>query len=168
MRKRFEQQMCLGQLPIEEIHISVKSKYSIDELLAALKAIYCNKDYNEKIFCMLENHVNAGKIKTGRPGMDLWCIFVLSQVRLCLNIGYEGLHNLANNHRSMRHLMGVEKGFGFEPVQFEYQNIYDNVSKLNDELVAEINKIVLDFGYGEVCSDPQTWEAEQKRGTRRA
>ena len=50
MRKRFEQQLGLGQLPIEEIQISVKSKYFIDELVAALKAVYCNKDYNEKIF----------------------------------------------------------------------------------------------------------------------
>ena len=33
----------------------------------------------------------------------------------------------------------VEKGFGFEPVLFEYQNIYDNVSMLSDELVSKIN-----------------------------
>ena len=150
MRKRFEQQLALGQLPIEDIHISSKSKYAIDELLVALKAIYCNKDYNEQIFSILDKHINSGKKKTGRTGMDLWCIFVLSQVRLCLNIGYEGLHNLANNHRSMRHLMGIEKGFGFEPVEFEYQNIYDNVSMLSDELVAEINEVIVDFGHGEV------------------
>jgi transposase, IS5 family len=150
MRKRFEQQLGLGQLPIEEIQISIKSKYSIDELLAALKAIYCNKEYNEMIFSLLEEYINSGKKKTGRTGMDLWSIFVLSQVRLCHNIGYEELHNLANNHRSMRHLMGVEKGFGFEPVLFEYQNIYDNVSMLSDELVAKINNVIVDFGHGEV------------------
>ena len=150
MRKRFEQQLGLGQLPIEEIQISVKSKYFIDELVAALKAIYCNKEYNEKIFSLLEEYINSGKKKTGRIGMDLWSIFVLSQVRLCHNIGYEELHNLANNHRSMRHLMGVEKGFGFEPVLFEYQNIYDNVSMLSDELVAKINNVIVDFGHGEV------------------
>ena len=150
MRKRFEQQLGLGQLPIEEIQISVKSKYFIDELVAALKAVYCNKDYNEKIFSILEEYINKGKKKTGRTGMDLWSIFVLSQVRLCHNIGYEELHNLANNHRSMRHLMGVEKGFGFEPVLFEYQNIYDNVSMLSDELVAKINDVIVDFGHGEV------------------
>ena len=40
----------------------------------------------------------------------------------------------------MRHLMGVEKGFGYDRVEFEYQNIYDNVSILSDELVAEINQ----------------------------
>jgi len=150
MRKRFEQQLSLGQIPIEETYINPKKKYVLDELLAALKAIYCNSDYNEKIFSILESHINAGKKNTGRKGIDLWCIFVLAQVRLCLNISYDALHDLANNHRAMRQLMGVERRFGYEPVEFEYQNIYDNVSMLSDELVAEINGVILDFGYGEV------------------
>ena len=148
MRKRFEQQLGLGQLPIEAAFINPKSKNALDELLAALKAIYCDKEYNEKIFSILEKHINSGKKNTGRTGMDLWCIFVLSQVRLCLNLSYDTLHDLADNHHKMRHLMGIEKGFGFERVEFEYQNIYDNVSMLSDELVAEINKVILDFGHG--------------------
>jgi hypothetical protein len=150
MRKRFEQQLGLGQLPIEAAFINPKSKNALDELLAALKAIYCDKDYNEKIFSILEKHINSGKKNTGRTGMDLWCIFVLSQVRLCLNLSYDTLHDLADNHHKMRHLMGIEKGFGFERVEFEYQNIYDNVTMLSDELVAEINKVILDFGQGQV------------------
>ena len=150
MRKRFEQQLALGQLPIEEAYIDPRSKNALDELLAALKAIYCDKEYNEKIFSILEKHINSGKQKSGRKGMDLWCIFVLSQVRLCLNISYDYLHDQANNHHKMRHLMGIEKGFGYDRVGFEYQNIYDNVSMLSDELVTEINKVILDFGYGEV------------------
>jgi hypothetical protein len=150
MRKRFEQQLSFGQIPIEETYINPKKKYSLDELLAALKAIYCNPDYNEKIFSILEKYINAGKKNTGRKGMDLWCIFVLAQVRLCLNISYDVLHDLANNHRTMRQLMGVEKRFGYEPVEFEYQNIYDNVSMLGDELVAEINGVIVEFGHGEV------------------
>lgn len=150
MRKRFEQQLAIGQLPIEAIYINSKSKNVLDELLAALKAIYCDKDYNERIFCLLEEYLISGKKKTGRTGMDLWCIFVLAQIRLCLNLSYEGLHNLANNHHSMRHLMGIEKGFGYDRIEFEYQNIYDNVSLLSDELVAEINQVILDFGHGQV------------------
>jgi len=46
MRKRFEQQLFLGQLPIEETYINPKKKYALDELLAALKEIYCNTEYN--------------------------------------------------------------------------------------------------------------------------
>jgi transposase, IS5 family len=150
MRKRFEQQLGLGQLPIEAVLINPKSKNALDELLVALKSIYCDKEYNERIFSILEKHINSGKKNTGRTGMDLWCIFVLSQVRLCLNLSYDTLHDLADNHHKMRHLMGIEKGFGYDRVQFEYQNIYDNVSMLGDELVAEINQVILDFGQGQV------------------
>lgn len=150
MRKRFEQQLGLGQLPIEATFINPKSKNALDELLAALKELYCNEEYNEKIFRILEEHINSGKKKTGRTGMDLWCIFVLAQVRLCLNISYDVLHDQANNHHKMRCLMGVEKGFGYEYLEFEYQNIYDNVSLLSDEVVAELNKVILEFGHSQV------------------
>jgi hypothetical protein len=46
--------------------------------------------------------------------------------------------------------MGIERDFGYERIRFEYQNIYDNVSMLSDELVIELNKVILDFGHGEV------------------
>ena len=150
MRNRFEQQLAIGQYPIELTRINPKSKNALDELLAALKEIYCNKEYNEKIFSLLERYITKGKKKTGRKGMDLWVIFVLAQVRLCLNISYDMLHNLANNHLTLRCLMGQGYDIGYEPVQFEYQNIYDNVSMLSDELITEINKIILEFGYSEV------------------
>lgn len=150
MRKRFEQQLALGQIPIEQTYINPKRKYVLDELLAALKAIYCDQEYNGKIFGILEKNINSGKKRTGRKGMDLWCIFVLAQVRLCLNISYEMLHNLANNHRAIRQLMGIEREFGQEPLEFEYQTVYENVSMLNDELVTELNNVIVEFGHGEV------------------
>jgi hypothetical protein len=46
--------------------------------------------------------------------------------------------------------MGVEKGFGHERTEFEYQNIYDNVTLLSDEVVWRLNRVILDFGHGEV------------------
>ena len=156
MRKRFEQQLGLGELPIEATYIDPKSKNALDQLLAALKSIYCNKKYNQEIFDILEGHINSGKKNTGRTGMDLWSIFVLAQVRLCLNLSYDVLHDLANNHHNMRCLMGVEKGFGFERIEFEYQNIYDNVTLLSDEMVWELNQVILDFGHGEVFKKKET------------
>jgi IS5 family transposase len=150
MRKRFEQQLSIGQLPISETRINSKSKNSLDELLAALKAIYCTKEYNERIFYLLEKHLTSKKKPTGRKGMDLWCIFVLAQVRLCLNVSYDVLHNLANNHRTMREILGIERSFGYEREEFSYQNIYDNITMLSDEVIAEINIIVLEFGHKEV------------------
>lgn len=121
-----------------------------------MKAIYCHPQYNQKIFNVLENHLTRGKKQTGRKGMNLWCIFVLSQVRLCLNTSYEWIHNLSNNHLAIRWLMGVETEHGFKRIEFSYQNIYDNVTLLTDEMVKEINAIVLEFGHGEVFKKKET------------
>jgi len=148
MRNRFEQQLIIGQIPIEGTIINPKSKNAVDELIAALKELFCNKEYNEKIFSILESRINKGKKETGRPGMDLWIVFVLAQLRLCLNLGYEMLHNLANNHRTLRQLMGVERKFGYEPIEFEYQHIYDNVTLLDDDMVKELNEVIVGFGHG--------------------
>jgi len=156
MRKRFEQQLSFGQIPIEDLKLSAKTKNSLNELLAALQVIYMNKEYNEKIFSVLEKYICSDKKQTGRKGMDLWHIFVLSQVRMCMNTSYNILHDLANNHKNLRKLMGIEKVFGFEPIEFEYQNIYDNISLLSDQMLKEINAIVLEFGHREVFKKKET------------
>jgi|GEM_PF-822810 len=148
MRKRFEQQLSLGQIPIEQTYVNPKRKYVLDELLLSLKTLYCTPEYNEKIFRILEE--SLGKHRTGRKGMDLWCIFVLAQVRFSLNISYEMLHNLANNHRAIRQLMGVEREFGDEPFEFEYQTLYENVSAVSNDLLDELNKVMRDFGLSEL------------------
>jgi hypothetical protein len=150
MRKRFEQQLTIGQYPIEELPVGGKNQGKLEELIIALKAIYCNPEYNEKIFRALEGCLVSPKKQTGRKGLDLWSIFVLAQVRMCLNTSYEWVHDLANNHRAIRWLMGVEKEFGFERVEFSYQRIYDNVTLLTDETIKEVNEIIVEFGRGQV------------------
>ena len=150
MRNRFEQQFSIGHRLITDTPTNHKRTGKLEELIAAMKAIYCNAEYNQKIFCVLEHHLTKSKKQTGRKGMDLWCIFVLSQVRLCLNTSYEWIYNLSNNHLAIRWLMGVETEYGFKRVKFSYQNIYDNVTLVTDEMVKEINAIVVGFGHGEV------------------
>jgi hypothetical protein len=150
MRQRFEVQLLLGQLPIEEFSLGPKSNSNLDDLFRAIHKLYCNPDYNRQLFVVLEKYITKVKKNTGRKGMDLWVIFVLAQLRLCKDLTYEDLHNLANNHRDLRHLMGIERESRFDRVEFSYQNIYDNVSSLNDQMVKEINEIVVQFGNAEV------------------
>ena len=148
MRKRFEQQMTLGRLPIVETEIPINKRTgALPKLCAALKEIFITPKWNEKVFEILEAKITAGKQQTGRPGMDLWQIFVLSLVRLCQNISYDELHDLANHHTLIRQIMGIESGFGYEKYKFEYQNIIDNVSLLDDETVRELNQVIVEFGH---------------------
>ena len=149
MRKRFEQQFVLGRLPIEETEIPTQKRSgALPALCAALKEIFTTPEWNEKIFVILEDKILSGKQKTGRTGMDLWQIFVLSQVRLCQNISYDELHHMANYDSLIRQIMGVESGFGYEKYKFKYQNIVDNVSLLDDETVRALNQIIVEFGHG--------------------
>jgi transposase, IS5 family len=148
MRKRFEQQMTLGRLPISETEVPTKKRSgALPGLCAAMKEIFITPKWNEKVFEILESKITEGKKRTGRPGMDMWQIFVLSQVRLCQNISYEELHDLANHHTLIRQIMGVESGFGYERYEFGYQNIIDNVSLLDDETVRELNQVIVEFGH---------------------
>ena len=148
MRKRFEQQMTIGSIPIGETKITTKKRSgALPGLCAALKEIFITPEWNERVFEILEGKIMAGKKRTGRPGMDLWQIFVLSQVRLCQNISYDELHDLANHHTLIRQIMGVERGFSYERHEFEYQNIVDNVSLLDDETVRELNQVIVEFGH---------------------
>ena len=88
-----------------------------------------------------------GKSKTGRPGMDLWTLFVLAQARLCLNISYDRLHDLANNHSTFRQIMGIETDYSIKKVTIEYQNIIDNVCLLEDSDLQKINDVIVDMGH---------------------
>ena len=147
MRKRFEPQLLLGQLPINETPIPLKNRGSLTALGAALKEIFVQPEWNEKIFNILEQKILSNKAKTGRPGMNLWQIFVLAQVRLCQNISYDDLHDMANHHSMIRHLMGVETEFGYEKIKFEYQNIVDNVGLLDNATVLQLNDVIVGFGH---------------------
>ena len=149
MRKRFEQQLCIGQKPISSISINTKYRSGFPKLVIALKLLFITPEYNEKIFYILEEKLVKGKKNTGRRGMDLWILFVLAQTRLCLNTSYDELHRMANEDKMLREIMGVEFDlyYSHEPIEFEYQNILDNVSLLDDETVLELNQIIVEMGY---------------------
>lgn len=147
MRNRFEQQLLLGKLLIEDTEISTARLVGrVAELCAALKEIFINPEWNEKVFKILETKIYPKENYTGRPGMDLWQIFVLAQVRLCKNISYEELCATANQNKLVRQIMGIESDWGHEQIELSYQRIVDNVGLLDDETVKDLNKVILEFG----------------------
>lgn len=148
MRKRFEQQLTIGRLLIEDTQIPTKKRIgALPSLYTALKEIYVTPYYNEKLFEILERKILPKNNKTGRIGMGLWQIFVLSQVRLCKNISYDELHYMANYDTLLRQLMGIETLHGYEKQELDYQRIVDNVGLLDDETVKKLNEIIIEFGH---------------------
>ena len=146
MRKRFEQQRKLGIIPISSVQLPLKSRDELPPILRALQYIYVTPELNEEVFRILEESVQKGKKKTGRYGMELWHILVLSAVRLGLEANYDRLEDFANHHKLIRQILGVETEFG-EGKRYSMQSIKDNVSLLDEETINKINEVVVSAGH---------------------
>jgi IS5 family transposase len=150
MRQRFEQQFKLGTLQISETQISTKTRDAQPKMALALLQIFNTPEYNEQLFAILEDKIVGQKKQTGRPGMDLWQIFVMAMFRMTLDLTYDRLHTMANNDKMLRQLLGIESESGFKVVSIGYQNIKDNVGLLTDDILHEINLLIVGFGNKEV------------------
>ena len=148
MRKRFEQQLSLGSIAITDVKFDLKSRDQFPALLMGLQYIFKTPEVNESIFTLLEKKITNGKNATGRYGLTLWEILVLGVVRLNLNLDYARLHDLANNHRNLRGILGVGKECSFGD-NYEYceSTIKENGRLIDDETLAEINVIIVKSGH---------------------
>jgi hypothetical protein len=67
MRKRFEPQIEIGQLLIEDTP-TPGSRDGMSNLVIALRELYKNKMYRDQILEILETKIMKSKSRTGRPG----------------------------------------------------------------------------------------------------
>jgi len=146
MRRRFDVQLALGQIPIERVHIPLKSRDELPPILAGLQWIFQTPEINEQVFALLESKVVAGKKATGRPGLDLWQILVLGVVRLGLDCDYDRLEDLANHHTLLRQILGVSPVPAANEKPFHYKTLSENVCHLDEPLLVQINALIAQAG----------------------
>ena len=144
---RFEQdpQLISGKVEISKIRFDLKSRDDIPQVLRGLQHIYTTSSIRQEVFKLLEEHVLPEVDKTtGRPGMDLWKIFVMGTLRLDLNCDYDRLQQLVNHHQIIRLMLGHNY---LEEVSYHIQTLKDNVSLLTPELLEKINQVVVTAGH---------------------
>lgn len=146
MRKVKENQMTFGQVDIGEIAFHPRCRDEIPKLLRGLQHIYCTPELKEKVFSILQTLIPAEvSTEEGRPGMDLWTLFVFGTMRLSCNWDYDKLQEMANNHNTLRQMVGIPP--------WDYQTAYglqtlkDNVAILTPEILDRINRVVVDAGH---------------------
>ena len=123
MRKVESTQVELGGVFIGDIVIDAKSRDDIPALLRGLKHNYVNPAIQTKVFALLEVEVNPRARKdSGRPGMDLWRILVLAILKQGLNCDHDRLAELANEHGTLRQMLG----HGLMEHHYKRQTIVDN------------------------------------------
>ena len=148
MRKRFEQQLELGVIPISEVKVTTRTRHELPQLLHGLQYIFVTPSLNEEVFTILSKKILAGKKETGRQGMTLWEIFVLGSVRLNLDTNYDMLHDLANQHKELRSILGVHRTDSFEGgKEYGLSTIKENVRLLDEETLKAISEVVVKAGH---------------------
>ena len=76
--------------------------------------------------------------------MTLWSILVCGVLRLDLNIDYDRLQELVNQHITLREMLGHTI---FDKGHYAFQTRKDNVRLLTPELLDQINQIVVTAGH---------------------
>ncbi|MCP4935079.1 MAG: ISNCY family transposase [bacterium] len=146
MRHILNPQRQLGETDIGAIQFDPYSRDDIPQILKGLQYIYTNSAICEEVFNHLARIIPEGiDAGNGRPGMALWDIFVLGTLRLNLNCDYDRLMELANEHRTLREMLG--HALVDENDQYRLQTIKDNVSLLTQEVLDDINQIVVRGGH---------------------
>ncbi|MDH3461469.1 MAG: ISNCY family transposase, partial [Burkholderiaceae bacterium] len=118
-------QMQIGEVDVSRIKLDPKSRDDIPQILRGLQYLYVNQELRAEIFEFLQAEV-APKVDkhNGRPGMELWKIFVCGVLRIDLNIDYDRLHELVNKHLTIREMLGHG---AFNDEQYQVQTLKDNV-----------------------------------------
>lgn len=146
MRQVFAQQLQLGQADIANIEFNPRSRDDIPQILQGLQFVYVNESLRESVFAILVDLVpDEVSVNRGRPGMDLWKAFVLATLRVNLNWDYDRLLEMANQHRTIRQMLG--HGLRDDGDTYKLQTIKDNVDLLDENSLQAINKLVVDAGH---------------------
>ena len=151
--------MRLGAVDISQIKFDLRSRDEIPKLLMGLQYIYCTWEVREEVFKILEGIVPAGTDRNnGRRGMDLWKILVMGTIRLNCNWDYDKLREIANNHRTLRLMLGhgIVDTHGYA-----LQTLKDNVSLLTPEVLDRINAVVIKAGHNLVGKKKRRKPARQ-------
>ena len=147
MRQSFEPQKQLGavDISISAIRFNERSRDDIPRLLRGLQYIYITPELQKAVFQILEQTIPENVNRSnGRPGMNLWRVLVPGTLRLCINCDYERLLELANEHGTLRQMLGHGP---FDEHVYRLPTVCDNVSLLTPEILDQINLVVVNAGH---------------------
>lgn len=162
MRKVIEPQMQLGELAIADIKLDPKSRDDIPQLLRGLQHIYTTPELRGPIFAILaevlpERQVEGKSVKAapnnGRPGMPQWHILVLGALRLGLNADYDRIQELANEHKTLRQMLGHSDWADVK--HYNLQTLKDNLRLFTPDILDRINQEVVRAGHLALKKSPE-------------
>lgn len=145
MRKSYERQFRFGATPIAELQLNLNCRDEIIPVLAALRHVFLDDSLRPRLTRLIAQDVSElTRRDTGRPGFDDWQILVLGVLRTGCNLDYDKLQDLAENHLSLRTILGI---CGWDQdVSFDFRRVRNAVAQVKPETLEQINQLVVTHG----------------------
>ena len=165
MRDIIHPQLQLGALDIGSIKLDLKSRDEIPQILIGLQHIYTTPALREQVFAILEEILPQSIVdgenakadpNNGRPGMAQWTILVLGILRLGLNADYDHIQELANQHNTIRQMLGHSDWS--DDTHYALQTLRDNLRLFTPEIMDRINLVVVNAGHQALKKSPEDVE----------
>lgn len=144
MRKHYEQQRRFNCTPIAQLTLNFGCRDEVIPVLAGLQHVYTCHPLRRKLVQLVAEDINQETRRdVGRPGLDDWQVVVLASVRLGCNYDYDKLQDQAENHHSLRTLLGLGD---WDTTDFSARRIRDTLCQLKPETLAAINQAIVSHG----------------------
>lgn len=162
MRTVINRQLQIGELDIGAIRLDPKSRDDIPQILLGLQHIYMTPEVRGAVFAILEEVLperqdaeenSKADPNNGRPGMSQWQIFVLGVLRLGLNADYDRIQELANQHNTLRQMLGHSDWM--DEKHYKLQTLKDNLRLFTPEILDRINQEVVRAGHQALKKSPE-------------
>jgi hypothetical protein len=139
-------QQRIDLVPLLQVQLNPRSRDETVKLMRGLQGVYADVATRTAILDLIAKDVLQGvRRDVGRPGMDLWSIFVLLCCREALRVDYDRLEDLAEHHTLIRAALGL--GEWQAEYHFDWTRIWRNVRKVRAETAAEISRRVVQLGH---------------------
>lgn len=136
----------IEEMNIDKVKLELRSRDDIPQVLKGLQYIFLTPGLRQEVFTRLNGMFPPElNLSNGRPGMDRWSIFVMGVLRLSLNCDYDRLHDLVNNHKTIRQILG--HGITDDGNLPSLQTLKDNVALLTPEILDQVNQVVVKAGH---------------------
>ena len=153
MREAINPQLELGEVRIEDIDLDLKSRDDIPALLIGLQHLCSDETFRARLFALMDEHMLPGiDRKVGRPGMEMWRILVMGVVKQGLGCDFDRLHELANEHKTLRRFLGHADVW--DEQRYHCQTLVDNVSLLSPGLLVGVNHLIVESGHAVARKKP--------------
>jgi transposase, IS5 family len=146
MRVALQEQPRLDCPPVDAVPLNLNCRDEIIPILRALQHLYGQPDLRQEILDLVGKDVNRhSSPDRGREGLSYWAIVVLAAVRLGCDFDYDRLQDLAEQHRTLRLIMGI--GDWEAETDFDWRRIRDNLCLLRPSTLEGINHAIVAVGH---------------------